>query len=93
MPDDGKVFENMLNEIMAWAFRAIIAVATTIGGWSLTRIVNSADEISLAVHSHDTKLEILNERAKETNDKLTGTGTQINDHEVRIRQLERSGGK
>jgi hypothetical protein len=87
---DGKVFSPVLNEMMAWGFRAMLTASVAVGGWALARIVTTGDDISSSVHKHDTKLEILDERGKEINDRLVGFNGELNDHENRIRQLERN---
>lgn len=78
---------------MAWGFRAIIAIATLIGlpiaGFMLERVVTRADEISVAVHSHDTKLQLLSAGNDDIKDRITGVRETVQDHETRIRSLER----
>lgn len=72
--------------MMAWAFRVIIGFAVLAGlpmaGYLMQRMLNKADEISNTVHGHDTKLEIIGDR-------ITGVRETLQDHENRIRSLER----
>lgn len=74
------------NELMAWGFRAIIGIATVIGlpvaGAMLNRLMNSADEVSALVRSHDAKLQIIQNGIDEIRD-------VDKDFEQRLRTLER----
>lgn len=78
---------NTTNEIMAWGFRAIIAIATLIGlplaGAMLSRVIATADHISEETQLHTIQLNTVGTKL----DFLTGIS---NDHEIRLRQLERS---
>lgn len=72
--------------VFAWVTRGLLvfiaSVGMPLGIWMLERIVATADDISASVHSHDTKLELLNQQGKEIKD-------LVSDHETRIRSLER----
>lgn len=78
---------------MAWGFRAIIGIATLIGlplaGAMLSRVVNKSDEIVSAIHAHDTKLQLLGMSNEEIKDRVTSVRDLLQDHENRIRSLER----
>jgi hypothetical protein len=84
-----KVFPPLLNEAMAWGFRVILAIGISVSGWMLTRVIAVGDDIQASVHSHDIKLEVIDERAKENNAKIKGMNGEIADHEARIRELEK----
>lgn len=83
-----KLLAPVLNELMAWGFRAIIAFATAATGFAAEHILASEQEISTAVHQHDTKLELLNERGLEIKENISGVRENVQDHERRIRELE-----
>lgn len=74
------------NELMAWSFRAIIAFATLIGlpiaGALLSRVVSTVDGIAYESQTHTIQLNTVGTKL----DFLTGIS---NDHETRLRQLER----
>lgn len=84
---NGDEYIRKTKELMfAWAARGLLlfvtAVAAPAGWWMLNRIVSTADDISASVHSHDMKLELIDQRAKQIQDEMS-------DHETRIRTLER----
>lgn len=68
----------------AWIVRGFLTAGIAVGGWFLARVVNTADDISHSVHSHDMSLEILKYDTKEIKE-------GIRDHESRLRSLERDG--
>lgn len=74
------------NELMAWGFRAIIALATLIGlpvaGALLSRVISTIDGIAAESQTHTIQLNTVGTKL----DFLTGIS---NDHEIRLRQLER----
>jgi hypothetical protein len=84
---------NNTNEMMAWGFRAIIGIATVVGlplaGFMLQRVMGKADDIVIAVHSHDMKLQELTFGNNEIKDRLGGVKEMLTDHENRLRTLER----
>lgn len=81
------------NEMMAWGFRAIIAIATLIGlpiaGAMLNRVVSKSDEIVKLVSAHDTKLQLIDQGNNDIKDRISGVRETLQDHEIRLRTLER----
>lgn len=81
---------------MAWGFRAIISVAVLIGlpiaGVMLNRMLAKSDEIVSLVHSHDTKLQLIDQGNNDIKDRISGVRETLQDHEIRLRYLERPPG-
>ncbi|HWS65693.1 MAG TPA: hypothetical protein VN325_23285 [Steroidobacteraceae bacterium] len=90
MDNGGPLTKEML---IAWIARGFLVAATTIGvpitGYMLTRVLEKSDEVVVTVHSHDTSLEVLKQGNSEIKDKLGVIHDELQDHENRIRSLER----
>lgn len=79
------------NEIFYFVARMSTLVATFIGlpiaGWMLSRAVQTSDVLTAQVAQQNVQLSVLSATIK---DRLDGDLRQLTDHELRIRQLERS---
>lgn len=82
--------------LMAWVFRAMVALVTFVGlptaGYLLMSLMSKADDVVTTVHAHDTKLELLSLGNQMINSKLNDFHDSLQDHEKRIRELERPQG-
>jgi hypothetical protein len=76
-------------DLLAWVARAFLVGATVVGGSLMTRVLEKSDEVVSTVRSHDTSLELLKQGNSEIKDKLDAIHDNLNDHENRIRTLER----
>lgn len=76
------------NELLAWSFRALVALCTFIGiptvGWLASRAVASLDNVAVLSEQHSLQLQKVVDHVDDLT-RVTG------DHETRIRALEHNG--
>lgn len=76
------------NELLAWGFRALVALCTFIGiptvGWLASRAVSSLDNVATLSEQHTVQLQKIVDHVDDLS-RITG------DHETRIRALEHNG--
>lgn len=79
----------LLTRIMMWIG---VAIMLPVVGWTMQRVVTTADEISAKVGVQGTKIELLDQSVKYGFDAakgdITGIRMQLTDHEGRIRVIE-----
>ena len=78
---NGKVIPLTRELLFAWGFRGLLSLVTAIGLYFLDDLKKVAETIAADVRSHDTKLEIINDR-------ITGVRETLQDHETRLRSIE-----
>jgi hypothetical protein len=88
---NGQTHKIVKGELVTYFARACMIAATLVGlpaaGFMMTRVINQNDTVAAAVAAQNVSIQLLSQSVRQTFD---GHTSQLQDHELRLRQAERA---